>query len=138
MYKDTVTLFNRKGTHWIASVLTGVDLNADRSAIIRTQGAESSDVAKLHIKSRGNKVGNYTYLLPKEYEALAQVTNEITLRSGNDFDFIYVGGWANRTVNDNDYTDGFYDYMRSHYDEVYAISSVAKYSVIDHFEVMLK
>ena len=38
-------------------------------------------------------------------------------------------------LSDNDYVEGFYDYMNSTFDGVYAITSVAKFDLIPHFEI---
>ena len=54
MYKDTITLFNRKegneGDTWYPTVLRNVNLNMDRAAILAKYGAESADSAVLHIR----------------------------------------------------------------------------------------
>ena len=148
MYKDTITLFVRKpaktGDTWTPIVLTGVDLNADRGAIIAQYGAESKDTAKLHIKYAVNDTGaivinGYVYIPPKEYARLTSTAGHITFASGNDFCFFIEGLWPNSNIiNDTDYTDGFYNYMNSQYDHCYAITSAARYSVIPHFEVLAK
>ena len=41
-------------------------------------------------------------------------------------------------MNDADYVDGFYNFCNTIYDYSFAITSVAKYSVIPHFELMAK
>ena len=54
MYKDTITLFNRKegdaGDTWYPTVLRNVQLNMDRAAIMAKYGAESADNAVLHVR----------------------------------------------------------------------------------------
>ena len=147
MYNDTVTLFNRyraNGTDtWYPTVLTNVDLNVDVSAIRKAYGADSKDRAKLHVFDINGTVGGKTYYLPKDWSG-----SGITFHDGELFDFFWAGTWTGRTeringvdvlvwnVNDEDYTNGFYDYMRKTYDMVFAITSVARYSVIPHFEIM--
>ena len=168
MYKDTVTIFNRlrsNGTDtWFPTVIEGVDLNVDASAIRKQYGADSNDRAKLHIKynlfsendevDRGHVdyivLGHYgieiagkKYFLPKSWDGTG-----ITFHDGDLFDFFWEGEWAGVTetvngvqvvtwnVNDEDYKDGFYNYMRKNHDMVFAITSVARYSVIPHFEIM--
>jgi hypothetical protein len=40
-------------------------------------------------------------------------------------------------IKDDDYgREGFYNYMNDRYDYVFAITKVAEYSVIPHFEIM--
>lgn len=133
MYKDTVTLFNRSGNTWKVHVLNNVDLNIDRMAILATYGENSADTAKLHIKDYNGTVCGYKYVEPHEYTG---ADNEITFRSGEDFDFFATGAYSYTEVNDTDYIDGFYNYLNSVRDHVFAISSVARYSVIPHFEIM--
>lgn len=59
----------------------------------------------------------------------------ITFHDGDLFDFFWEGEWT-ETVNDEDYPNGFFDYMKKNHDMVFAITSVARYSVIPHFEIM--
>ena len=139
MYKDTVTIFNRyrfpTGDVWYPTVLHGVDLNIDHAAITAKYGENSRDNAKLHIKVDGGTVGGKTYVQPKEYQALLSTNGYITFAAGEEFDFFFAGEWAG-AVRDADYLDGFYNYMNTRFDNVFAISSVAQYIVIPHFEIM--
>lgn len=144
MYKDTVTLFNRivsvETVTWHASVLQNVDLNADKSAILAQYGDSCQDAAKLHVSYTGDGlVGTLRHYESKAYQALTDKTGALTFQSGSDFDFFVVGDVAPQTdVSDDDYTDGFYNYCNRVYDGCYAITSVAKYSVIPHFEIMAR
>ena len=38
-------------------------------------------------------------------------------------------------INDDDYRNGFFEEVKKEYDYVFAITSVAKYTVIPHFEI---
>lgn len=150
MYTDTITLFNRyisatDGVLWYPTVIHGVDLNVDRAAIIAKYGAQSADNASLHIRYSVNDNGapviaNRVYLLPKAWEN--QVNDElprsITFAAGQDFDFFWVGEWSGEAIIKDEEYKGFYDYMNRKYDQVYAITSAARYSVIPHFEIMGK
>lgn len=149
MYQDTITLFNRYdsrlGDMWFPTVLHNVDLNIDKAAIVEKYGADSTDNARLHIKFTEEDgeifIEGKRYLLPKEWDKQVNddLANTITLSSGEKFDFFFVGEWDNtEPINDDDYTTGFYDYMNKTYDEVFSITSAAKYSLIPHFEVMAK
>lgn len=149
MYADTITLFNRYesrlGDTWYPTVLHGVDLNVDRASIIAKYGEGSADNAILHIKysvADGVKtVGGKKYLPPKEWDKQTNdlLPDSLTFTSGQAFDFFYAGEWPSADpISDDSYLDGFYDYMSSRYDYVYAITSVAEYSVIPHFEIMAK
>lgn len=155
MYNDTITLFNRvpnrvHGDRWYPTVIHGVDVNMDRAAIIKAMKQDTGDSVKLHVKytkdADGMLIGGKRYALPKEYSKVAEPQNYITFKSGKNFDFFYVGEWANENpIDDEDYAgsntpyDGFYDYMNSEYDNVFAITTVSgAYSVIPHFEILGK
>lgn len=138
MYRDTVTLFNCKrgsdGDTWYPTVLTGVNLNKDKGAVIKQYGAESADNSILFVKYQNDgqiKVGNNVWLPPKEWQALADPTGYITFDP--DGDFFCDGIWTGTASDHGD--QSFYEWMLSHYDFVYAITSVNYLSVIPHFEV---
>lgn len=146
MYSDIVTVFNRYesslGDMWYPSVLRGVDLNTDRAHIVAKYGAASADAAALHIKYElinGQKmIAGKLYLPPKEWEMQTNdmLATSITFASGQNFDFFWRGEWPDETpISDDDYLDGFYNYMNSRHDDVYAITQHAWYSLIPHFEI---
>lgn len=148
MYRDTITLFNRHGDLWKAAVLTGVDVNADAALMRATYGENNNDRAKLHVAYTMDnvsgvntvRVGNYIYVHPLEWADMEDVDLDgfITFQTGNDFDFFLVGEWDGAdTIDDTEYLDGFFDHMNRNY-ECYALSSVAKYSVIPHFEILAR
>ena len=151
MYNDTITLFNRYpsktlGDTWYPTVLSGVDVNMDRAALIKTMGVDINDTVRLHVKySKGDDgitVGTKKYVLPKDYAKVSveTITDYLTFKSGNEFDFFYVGEWADETpISDTDYKKGFYNYMNTEYDNVFAISSASgAYDLIQHFEILGK
>lgn len=149
LYADTITLFNRYqsklGDTWYPTVLRNVDLNIDKAAIAAKYGENSADTATLHVKYQrqgaGILVGGKPYLPPKEWDRQINdlLPATVTFSDGADFDFFCLGDWGSvEPIADNDYLDGFYDHMNKNYDYVFAISSVAMYSVIPHFEIMGK
>lgn len=145
MYKDTITLFNRKpggadGDTWYPTVIHNVNLNIDRAAILAKYGAESQDKAALFVRYTrdGNNilVSGKPWMPPKEWD---KTEDSLTFTSGNKFDFFWLGEWTGGIVTDAEHGDeGFYDYMNRKHDYVFAVSSVAMYSVIPHFEIMGK
>ena len=150
MYRDTITLFNRKegteGDIWFPTVLRNVQLNMDRAAVIAKYGAEATDSAVLNVRytqDRESKlVCGKPWLPPKQWDALIDHSEALTFTTGNRFDFFWFGEWESTDpVCDSDYfadTD-FYTYMNRTHDYVFAISSVGgPYSVIPHFEIMGK
>ena len=79
------------------------------------------------------------YLNPKEWER--QVNDElpksITFSQGNDFDFFMLGDYGSEEMIKDDKGTFFRD-IQQEYDNVYAITSVAEYTVIPHFEIVGK
>ena len=152
MYKDTVTLFNRYTTKdrkivWYPTILHGVNLNVDKASIVAKYGSNSQDNAVLNVKYHSGDdavmVSDKRYLLPKEWNRQTEdvLAESLTFTAGTqEFDFFYVGEWeSEEPIADSDYANsGFYSYMKKTYDEVFSITSVAKYSVIPHFEVVGK
>ncbi len=146
MYQDTITLFNRKpgergqGDTWYPTVIEGVNLTVDRAAILAKYGPETQDNAVLHIRytKEGDDliVSGKPWMPPKEWD---KTEDSVTFSSGNNFDFFWKGKWTGGIVSDVEYGDeGFYNYMNRIHDYVFAVSSVAMYSVIPHFEIMGK
>lgn len=151
MYQDTITLFNRKPGDrgqpdiWYPTVIRGVNLIVDRAAILAKYGAESQDNAVLNIQYsledgailiQCSEDEKKPWMPPKEWD---RTEDSLTFASGTDFDFFWQGEWTGGIVSDEDYMDeGFYGYMNREHDYVFAISSVARYSVIPHFEIMGK
>lgn len=136
MYRDTVTVFNRYNGTWKGTVLHNVDLNADRAMMLRQYGENSQDRSKLHLKYTETN-GHYCvdgkmFVAPAEYSG---ADGTFTLAEGNDMSFYMEGTAPILSAFDSAYLDGFFDYMNSHYD-VFAITSVARYSVIPHFEIV--
>lgn len=151
MYQDTITLFNRKpgergqSDTWYPTVIKGVNLLVDRAAIMAKYGPESKDSASLHIRYQA-KNGEIAivcdsetvkpWMPPKEWD---RTEDSLTFSGGTKFDFFWKGEWNEGIVTDEEYLDeGFYGYMNRTKDNVFAISSVARYTVIPHFEIMGK
>lgn len=145
MYSDTVTIFNRYesrlGDMWYPTVLRGVNFMSDRSAIVQKYGEQSKDNAVVNV--RYDNVNGKVFVVGKEYfppKEWDRQTNDmlaetITFTPGEKFDFFYLGEYSEEPISDDDYMEGFYDYMNSTFDGVYAITSVAKLDLIPHFEI---
>ena len=145
MYQDTITLFNRTGGVWKATVLHNVDLNVDQAALIAKYGADSKDRASLHIRYVQGDDGplvrhgltSYPVKEPKAYTGEGDTIAFRPASQGEVVDFFLVGAWDGEPViNDGDYAAGFFDYLSGTRDGVYTITSVARYSVIPHFEIL--
>lgn len=166
MYNDTVTLFcryeSRLGDTWYPYILQNVNVNMDKSAIIAKYGAESADNVVLNVaykienleegetyeysqlpRLKGKKliVGKKVWLPPKDWDKQPNdlLPQSLTFTSGQAFDFFMLGEWeGDSPISDEEYgVKGFYDYVNSLYDYVFAITSVGgPYTVIPHFEIM--
>ena len=148
MYKDTITLFNRKagnaGDTWYPTVIKNAHLILAKSAILAKYGSDSNDSAALHVQyavtDEGDKtVGKKRWLPPRQWQDLQDPSQAITFASGTMFDFFWLGDWGSEApVKDYDYleTGDFYTYMNRTHDYVFAVSSVnGPYGIIPHFEI---
>lgn len=143
MYKNTVTVFNRKpgdrgkGATWYPTIVEGCNLNVDRATILAKYGAESKDSAYMGIhyqkKDGAITIAGKRLLEPKEWDG-----SEDSITFGPTGDFFWEGEWDGGIVTDSDdrWTDeGFYSYMNRTKDNVFTISSAARHSVIPLVEV---
>ena len=153
MYDKTVTVFNFYNSktagvsYWYPHILSCVDLITDHGAMLKKYGPDSTDNAALHIvyTTDGGKVmvqqsdgSAVTWLPPKAWAA--QVNDDLpdSITFGPE-DFFWQGEWNGGVVVDDDYRNGFYQYMNSGRDNVYKITSVGgPYTVIPHFEILGK
>ena len=153
MYDKTVTVFNFYSSktaglsYWYPHILSCVDLITDHGAMLKKYGPDSSDNAALHIAYTpdGDKVtvqrsdgAAVPWLPPKAWAA--QVNDDLpgSITFGPE-DFFWQGEWSGGMVVDDDYRNGFYQYMNSNRDNVYKITSVGgPYTVIPHFEILGK
>ena len=150
MYKDTITLFNRKegdeGDTWYPTVLRNVHLNMDRATILVKYGPNAADSAVLNVRyipdGENKMVARKRWVPPKVWQACDKPSQSITFSTGTKFDFFWVGDWGNEDpIHDADYSTDmdFYTYMNRTHDYVFAVSSVGgPYSVIPHFEILGK
>lgn len=146
MYNDTVTVFNRYvdsfgNTIWYPHVLSGVNLIVDKAVIAEKYGEVSKDNAvmnvKYHLLDSTIMIGGKMYFPPKEWERQTNdmLSKTITFSSeGTEFDFFILGDYESEEPIMDEYND-FYNEMQKEYDYVFAITSIAKYSVIPHFEI---
>lgn len=147
MFSDVVTVFNhyksRLGDMWYPTVVRNANLLIDKAAIVAKYGAESKDnaILNIHYQTVDGQimVDGKPYLPPKEWERQTndKLAESITFTSGTDFDFFMLGEYpTTNPIADDDYVDGFYNHVNDEYDYVFAITSVARYTAIPHFEIM--
>lgn len=78
------------------------------------------------------------YILPKEYarKPFSEASHFVTFGMGDHFDFFIEGPYSGMgPIDDDDYREGFYNYMSRCYDNVWVVTRAAKYSLIPHFEI---
>lgn len=153
IYKQTVTIWNRvhysygEEMLWYPTVIENVHLIIDKSNGWDSNGGHAQDNARLHIRYQlsGGKilVAGKQWLEPKVYRKQDRPQDFITFAygDGDTFDFFMEGtadGFDNPVSDDMYSKKGFYNYMNSNYDNVFAITSVSKYNLIPHFEIMAR
>ncbi len=151
MYKDTVTLFNRRkgargqGDTWYPSVLRNVNLLMDKSAVLSKYGADASDNAVLNVRYQVNgekrMIGGKLWQPPKMWQQSDTPAASLTFTDGEAFDFFWLGEWTRGVVSDANYPEelSFYDYMNRTCDYVFAVTKVSgPFGVIPHFEIVGK
>lgn len=147
LYIDTVTIFNCKeishteGSIYYPTVIRNVNLNIDRAAILAKYGPETNDTAMLAIRFKpsagealidcGNDIQK-PWMPPKSWDG---TVDSLTFNPSGDF--FWMGEWKGGICSDEEYPmSGFFGYMNQNHDNVFVISSVAKYDLIPHFEIM--
>lgn len=145
MYSDTITMFNRYvdgsgNTIWHPHIITDVNLQNDKAAIVAKYGAESKDNAILNVKYNSVngivRICDKTYLPPKEWKRQTEevLAESITFNAGTDFDFFMLGDYGSEEPI-LDEKCRFYSDMQKEYDFVFAITSVSMFKTIPHFEI---
>ena len=157
IYNQTITLFNRipgkngEPTMWVPTVIDGVHLIVNRSSSWNNHGGKTADNTRLHVPFvwRGDDAmvvcrdGEKKWYKPKEWRREPDPEAGITFSFGenDDFDF-FIEGTVDEfsgQISDRDFErKGFYGYMNKTYDNVFVISSVEKFSLIPHFEIMAR
>lgn len=138
MYSDTVTVFNKLGDSWYPHILTNVTLHKTKGANIAEVGADSADTAKLNIryeKTGGQiRIGALLYYAPKAWKAANTPDTSITFNEA--VDFFVEGEYPEGAVQDGEYRDGFYNYLKTTRDNVFLVTTVdGPFKLIPHFEV---
>lgn len=147
MYDKTVTVFSRKkegsDTIWYATVMEGTSFTATVAETVNAQAREQTgDNVRLVVRTEPESDGTVfvsgkEYLTPKAWNEADAISDSFSLKSGSDFDFFVYGDYDEYNgAKDSEYMpNGFYQYMRKKYDHVYAISHVALFTVLPHFEI---
>lgn len=164
LYNQTITLFNRipgkedETAIWIPTIIDGVHLVSKKSSDWYGSGSPGSNDTKLNIlykkvdgdilvKCRDINdpccVFYKKWYNRREWWKLSGAEDGLTFSYGenNEFDFFIEGVFVDfcSPIRESDFERiGFYNYMVSEYEDVYAINSVQRFSLIPHFEITAK
>lgn len=134
MYKDVVTIFNRRGDFWWPTVIEGVHLVADEAGLAARLGWQRDVKAMVLVPyEKGCMVSGKQYVPPKIWREAALPEELITFQTGEEFDFFIEGAWEQGGPIED---DGLYDRLRRTRDGVYALSAVTRFRALPHFEIM--
>ena len=139
MFDGKITVFNydRKTDSYYATILEDVEIQELSAANLIKTGPVDADTVNIHIPYSDLLLQKYRK--PLEWLSSEDKINLFTFNAKNKKDFIYCGKWEDKKIiTDDDYSDDFYSYMSSNYDDVYMISNVAAYKTIPHWEVGVK
>lgn len=140
MFDKTVTIFNQSNGVWYPKTYRNAQVITDRGYVRRVYGDTANDSVIVHIPCKYG-VGTclltdeIEFVLPKEFDASADKSTIATFRSGVNFDIILIGEYENTPIADDEYSGGFYKHLKSEKDGVYALTNVAQYYVVPHFEL---
>lgn len=133
MFNDIVTIYNQHKVDgditWYGHVLKGVECQPSSAINMMKEAEETADKVNLHIP---DSVVAEKYLKPKEWMRSEDKVQMLTLAEG---DFFIQAEMPEGAINDSDYDGGFFEHMKTQYDDVFNITSVQYYKAIPHFEV---
>lgn len=137
-YDDTVTLYNGYTDGltdvevWLPTLFTGetaVNLSITKGANITESGMNDADTAKMHVKYSALPK---PYMDPIEWQKLPSADKPKYFTFTETQDFFVKGDTTAVPI----LSEGFYDYMKSHYDNVFKITTVDRYDhVMPHYEI---
>ena len=129
MFKDIVTIFNMHEGKWQPTVISNTELQTSYGENESVDGNKSEDKALLIIHM-DNELSE-KFRKPLAYENADDKSEVFTIRES---DFFALGEF-NIAAEDSDYEEGYFAYMRAHYDDVYKITSCNFYKTIPHIEI---
>lgn len=130
MFRDTVTSFHYDNGTWYPFVLSEAELQKKHGSHMKKEGTVAGDSCKLFVHfEEGYLVNGVQYLPPKQWKP-----GKLTFLDGKDF--FCMGDFGTDPVKDENYSEGFAEYMFKTYDDVYRIQQVDTYHVIPHFEIL--
>lgn len=132
---NTVTLYNRHTDKltgremWFPTLLSNVNLEMTKGAYINKSGTQDADSVKLFVNADN---------MPKPYvESVKwknlddEIKSEYMTFTGSE-DFFVEGDTLDVKIID----EGFFEWMRKHYDNVFKVTNIDRYrDILPHFEV---
>ena len=146
MNVGTITVFNRydaaaNDVRYYATIIHGATLQVDKAASVSTSGLKDADSMWCSIPYENHvdhiTVDGYLHLSPKEWASQVGDAREQSVTFDEGRDILLDGAWDGPAVVNADEYDrvGFLGHLRSRFDGVYLINSVARYDLIPHFEL---
>lgn len=145
MYQDVITIYNffedkkQDIAGWYPTTLSGVEVQISKGLNVSKTGNENANSLYVSIPliCSNNELfaDGIKYIKPKSFKALSVKSDTFTL---SENDFIAVGNYKeihNDFINDYDYEEGFLQYMKSTYDDVFEVKTVDTFKTIRHIEV---
>lgn len=132
MFGENITIFNydENTDSYYPTVMEGVEVQNTLTVEQTQTGAKETNKVTIHIPYRED------YLKPNAWKKAEDKENFFTFNAKNRKDCVYCGAWESKeSVEDEKYTNGFYEYLCKNYDDVYLISTVSEYKTIPHWEV---
>ena len=144
MFDRTVTLFNflKSDGKWYSTVIKNCTLEDTESSSDSARGRNSTSNVRIHLHCNSQQVfkttrGNIPYVPTKEYQNLTAVSGRVKgLTFTPEVDFLVVGKeMKENAVLDDNYENGFYNYVNKTVDDVYMVTNSTWYSLLPHFVV---
>ena len=145
MYRDTITIFNRRTaggeTMWYPTVIEGVQLSVERALAAAGYGWKQAGRAVALAPYTPTEdvmtVGGKIYLPPKMWQRAEEPELYVTFTAGEDFDIFLPGPWTQTApFGDGMWPGGFYEHLCRTRDGVFAVESVHRYRALPHFEIV--
>lgn len=131
VFDTTVTIYNFYDGKYYPTIIENVEFQYTKASSYNGAAINIDDTVVLNIHLEGL---DKPYRKPKSWNG---DTGSFTIDPNGKKDFFAVGGYGTEIIDDeaDEYSSGFYKYMRKKYDDVYLINSVAEFKLIPHIEV---
>ena len=141
MFGRTVTIFSKHHDTWYPRVFNDTQVSQDRGYIKRTYGETANETVSVHVKRKNGKAeGLYDVYEPKAWSELQSVDGAICFNTVDTGCLLWLGDYSTidedlEPIADASVPKGFYSYFRGEHDNVYALTQVATFVEIPHWEI---